>query len=92
MSAFCNFLWEREIYLMKKFFELFSTLKRVRKVENERREEQLKLLESYGILPWRWNWDRIREKEMVDLDRDFLEYTNLLIPQKGTMITVNFDH
>lgn len=77
---------------MKKFFELFFTLKHVRKVESERREEQLKLLESYAILPWRWNWDRIREKEMMDLDRDFLEYTNLLIPQKDTMLTVNFDH
>lgn len=92
MPTFCNFLWQREIYLMKKFFELFSTLKHVRKVEGERREEQLKLLKSHAILLWRWNWDRIREKEMVDLDRDFLEYTNLLIPQKDTMLTVNFDH
>lgn len=80
------------IYLMKKFFGLFSTLKHVRKVEGKRREEQLKLLKSHAILLWRWNWDRIRGKEMMDLDRDFLEYTNLLIPQKDTMLTVNFYH
>lgn len=92
MPTFCNFLWQQEIYLMKKFFRLLSTLKHVRKVEGKRREEQLKLLKSHAILLWRWNWDRIREKEMMDLDRDFLEYTNLLIPQKDTMLTVNFDH